>query len=117
MTPIISPWIFYVINLLTNLSIICFIIVAVLAVTIMFTIIGAGIEDNDISTILKKMKPLYIIVLICILFTVAIPSESTMYKMLVAQNVTSDNLNAATDIIKNGVDYIFDKLDGDKTEK
>lgn len=42
---------------------------------------------------------------------VVIPSEETMYKMLVAQYVTYENVDKATESIKEGVDYIFKKLD------
>ena len=32
--------------------------------------------------------------------------------MFVASYVTEDNIEKATDVIKDGVDYIFEKLDG-----
>lgn len=129
MTPIISPWIFYIIDVLGDLE-----FTLALIVVILIVVMGAysffngkwlvedyikGDEDDDKRKIMifKIFKRFVAGLFVCILFLVSIPSESTMYKMLVAQNVTSDNLNAATDIIKNGVDYIFDKLDGDTTTK
>ena len=37
-----------------------------------------------------------------------------MYTMLVSSYVTTDNLETATEVIQDGVDYIFDKLDSDE---
>lgn len=45
---------------------------------------------------------------------IAIPSKETIYKMLVSKYVTYENIDKATDTIKDGVDYIFEKLDGNK---
>ena len=41
-----------------------------------------------------------------------IPTKETAYTMLVASYVTEENVEKATDAIKSGVDYIFEKLDG-----
>lgn len=122
MTPIISPWIFYLIDMLGNLRGFCTIFMFALAFAIVAYLVSIFVEEDENNAEKKKgdlklLKRLFIGLIICVVSFITIPSESTMYKMLVAQNVTSDNLNAATDIIKNGVDYIFDKLDGDKTTK
>lgn len=45
---------------------------------------------------------------------VTIPSKDVMYKMLVSKYVTYENIDKATNTIKDGVNYIFEKLDGGK---
>ncbi len=45
-----------------------------------------------------------------------IPSQETMYKMLVTNYVTYENAEIATDAIKDSVDYIFDKLNLEEKE-
>lgn len=45
------------------------------------------------------------------------PSEETMYKMLVAQYVTYENVDKVTESIKEGVDYIFKKLNKENKKR
>ena len=119
--PVISPWIFYVIELLGNLNFVagvaCF-ISGILLVVVLFIYAMESDSCYPSKGLLKGCKkiskisiiPLIISTVMCI----AIPSKDTMYKMLVAKYVTYENINKATDTIKDGVDYIFDKLDDDK---
>lgn len=117
---IINPWIFYFINVLSSLK-------ENAAVIAMISLFGAlclgtfiviyqtcncyDAEDRLLITkstnILKK-----VLIVLCIstgVYTLT-PSEETMYKMLVAQYVTYENVDKATETIKDGVDYIFKKL-------
>lgn len=117
---IINPWIFYLIDVLSTLKGIS---LTVILITIL-GLIGTGVVtviakcdsfyDDDsarfITLLIKLLKKLLIV--LCISFGVytVTPSEETMYKMLVAQNVTYENVDKATKTIKDGVDYIFKKL-------
>ena len=117
---IINPWIFYLIDVLSSLKGIS---LTVIVITI-FGLIGTGVVtvivkceswyDDDfarfVTLSIKLLKKLLIV--LCISFGVytVTPSEETMYKMLVAQNVTYENVDKATKTIKDGVDYIFKKL-------
>lgn len=64
--------------------------------------------------ILKKV--LIVLCIVAGVYTVT-PSEETMYKMLVAQNVTYENVDKATEAIKDRVDYIFKKLGKEDKKK
>ena len=77
--PIVSPWIFYLINLLSNIDTLC-----------------------------SMLAFLSFLVLLGLIF---IPTEETMYQMLVANYVTDKNIETATDVIKDSVDYIFEKIE------
>ena len=117
---IINPWIFYLIDVLSSLKENS----AIVAGIALFISIGVGIVtviakiesyyDDDYARftapLIKTLKKLLIVV--CISFGVytITPSEETMYKMLVAQYVTYENVDKATKTIKDGVDYIFKKL-------
>lgn len=122
--PVISPWLFYVIELLGNLNFmvgtVCFISVALLA-TALFIYAMESDSCYSSENLLKGCKKISKISIISLIISsvmcIAIPSKDTMYKMLVAKYVTYENIDKATDTIKDGVDYIFDKLDGDKGEK
>lgn len=117
---IINPWIFYLIDVLSSLKGISLTVIVLtilgLITTGLVTVIAKcdGFYDDDsarfITLLIKSLKKLLIV--LCISFGVytVIPSEETMYKMLVAQYVTYENVDKATETIKDGVDYIFKKL-------
>ncbi len=119
--PVISPWLFYIIELLSNLSsvvgVVCF-ISAILLCVALFIYLMESDSCYPSESLLKGCKKISKISIISLIISsvmcIAIPSEDTMYKMLVAKYVTYENIDKATDTIKDGVDYIFDKLDGDK---
>lgn len=115
---IISPWIFYLIELLNNintiLDIFIFIFISLLTILIMvyFSYYDFYDKDDDIIKSTKLwIKRSIIGLIITGLFITVIPTKETMYQMLVANYVTYENVETASDIIKDSVDYIFEKLD------
>lgn len=121
---VINPWLFYVIELLSNLNFmvgtVCFISVALLATALFIYAMESDscyFSENLLKGCKKISKISIISLIISSVMCIAIPSKDTMYKMLVAKYVTYENIDKATDTIKDGVDYIFDKLDGDKEDK
>lgn len=124
---IINPWIFYLIDVLSSLK-------GITLTAIVITLFGSiglgtyivvyqscdccGEEDRHLITKLTKIlkKVLIVLCIITGVYTVT-PSEETMYKMLVAQNVTYENVDKATEAIKDGVDYIFKKLGKEDKKK
>ena len=124
MMSIISPWIFYLIDLFNKVGFLCQIIAIVLALVIITLFIFYMCQMEDIRHLSreqiefayklpKKIKKLFIMLIICLGVIVGVPTKETMYTMLVADNVTYENLDKATNVIQDGVDYIFDKLDGE----
>ena len=117
---IINPWIFYLIdtlNGLLGLGIVAFILSVVTAIILAVMVFD---PTNDVSdenkTIYKKLlKRVFIpIAVACTLLITFIPNKKTMYAMWVSSYVTTDNLETATEVIQDGVDYIFDKFDSDE---
>ena len=124
---IINPWIFYLIDVLSSLK-------GITLTAIVITLFGSiglgtyivvyqscccyGEEDRHLITKLAKIlkKVLIVLCIITGVYTVT-PSEETVYKMLVAQNVTYENVDKATEAIKDGVDYIFKKLGKEDKKK
>lgn len=113
MTPIISPWVFYWIDVFENIGCLCAIILLVgsiiLGVCILCLPMLVDIFDEKAPKFSKKVAITLIVFAIVGTF---IPSKETMYTMLVAQNVTAENIEIATETIKDSVDYIFDKFNG-----
>lgn len=116
---VISPWLFYVIDLLDKLREIAIIVFWIIVVTILVIgfvalLEGEYWEDEIIQKLKKALKLSIIPIVISSVMYVAIPSKDVMYKMLVSKYVTYENIDKATNTIKDGVDYIFEKLDGGK---
>lgn len=116
---VISPWLFYIIDLLDKLREVAIIVFWIIVVTIFITgfialLEGEYWEDKIIQKLKKALKLSVIPIVISSVMYVAIPSKDVMYKMLVSKYVTYENIDKATNTIKDGVDYIFEKLDGSK---
>lgn len=116
---VISPWLFYIIDLLDKLREVAIIVFWIIVVTILIIgfialLEGEYWEDKIIQKLKKALKLSVIPIVISSVMYVAIPSKDVMYKMLVSKYVTYENIDKATNTIKDGVDYIFEKLDGSK---
>ena len=116
---VISPWLFYIIDLLDKLREVAIIVFWITVVTILITgfialLEGEYWEDKIIQKLKKALKLSVIPIVISSVMYVTIPSKDVMYKMLVSKYVTYENIDKATNTIKDGVDYIFEKLDGGK---
>lgn len=119
--PIVSPWIFYLINLLSNISNLCSILTFVLSLVFSGLILYQWITRLDLDdeiweSFIKWLKRTAIILVISILGLTFIPTKETMYQMLVANYVTDKNIETATDVIKDSVDYIFEKIEAEGEE-
>ena len=114
MKPIINPWMFYLVDCLDGLKMVCIISVPVLVIVIGFltaTIddFGRGKEKELKSAIRTRKIVIFFSILILIVIPF-IPSKETCYKMMVSSQITDTNIQKAEDVIKNSVDYIFEKI-------
>ena len=114
MTPIINPWLFYLVDCLDGLKMLCILAVPLLVIVIGF--LTATIDDlwsdqeKEKKSAIRTRK---IVILFSILILVVIPfipSKETCYKMLIASQITDTNIQKAEDVINNSVDYIFEKI-------
>ena len=114
MKPIINPWMFYLVDCLDGLKIVCFIAVPVLVVVIAFltdTIddLGRG-EEKELKSARRERKIVILFSIMLLIVIPFIPSKETCYKMMVSSQITDTNIQKAEDTIKNSVDYIFEKI-------
>lgn len=114
MKPIINPWLFYLVDCLEGLKTVCVISVPVLVIVIGFltaTIddLGRG-EEKELKSSRRTRKIVILFSILLIIVIPFIPSKETCYKMMVASQITDNNVQKAEDVIKNSVDYIFEKI-------
>ena len=112
---IINPIWFYLSQLSNDLKYVSFIVICV---SILVCFVGCGcanemIYDNEkFNSILKKgLKVETVLIVVCTLLCVFLPSKETCYQMIVSSQITEDNLKTVEETIKSSVDYIFEKMD------
>jgi len=115
MEPIINPMLIYAIDTISEFKMAGVIALILAGIAMGFYLFGTSFDDfdnqekknerkNTIKTGLKIMVVIGVVVSI-------LPHASTSYKMLAASYVTTDNVNAAGQGVKEVVDYIFEKVD------
>ena len=115
-TPIISPIWFYVMDISNKLNTVNGIVLSACVVMVLLLFIGfATFQGETKDDDFKKMFK-YLIISLSVsgfLFTI-IPSQDTMMKMLIAQNITYERVEGGKETVKDTVDYIFEKIDESK---
>ncbi|AOH47477.1 hypothetical protein BCS37_03020 [Selenomonas sp. oral taxon 920] len=105
MEPIVSPWIFYWVDVVSGLrwvllgtmtAFICFCIIVAVHVLVEF---DDGYEAF-VGKYYKKIKTFVVLIMVNILLLIAIPGKDTMITMIVAQYTTENNLNYILDVSK-----------------
>ena len=114
MKPIINPWLFYIVDLLDGLKTLCILAVPVLVIVIGYLTItiddlGRG-EEKELKSARRTRKIVILLSIFLLIVIPFIPSKETCYKMMVASQITDTNIQKAEDVIKNSVDYIFEKI-------
>ena len=121
MTPIINPWMFYLVDVIGNFKQACFIFLLIIVIGFGATVlieIGETADEPelelDTTKVIKTLKKIVIVVALGLTFSAFIPSKKTCYQMMIASQVTEENAKKAEDVIKDSVDYIFEKINEGK---
>lgn len=109
MEPIINPMVFYWIDVLCGLNLF-FIVTAILFLIGTGVIIGDCIDSKQSVKDSRFVKVFFAISVFSLFAVAIIPSESTMYKMIAANYVTVDAVNAGIDIVDKVVDKIVSMI-------
>ena len=119
MTPIISPWLFYLVDVIDNFKSACFILILIIVIAfgaIFLIEIGEAADELELDEVkvIKTLKRMVVVVVLLITFNMLLPSKKTCYQMMIASQVTDNNIQKAEDVIKGSVDYIFEKINEGK---
>ena len=115
-TPIISPIWFYMMDAGRTVDFFASLIMTVSTILLVVFLVGKAINDDDFTNVdyKKLFKIIAILLSISAFVSTAIPSQDTMMKMLVAQNITYERVEGGKEMVKDTVDYIFEKIDESK---
>lgn len=113
MTPIIQPYLFYLADMASRVRFI-FNVVGLLAfglgVLFLISWLDEDVEFRHPEWILPIMRICLTLTILSIIIMLFVPTTETVYKMIIAQNVTNDNLAKALEIIKQSIDYLVDVI-------
>lgn len=119
MNYIINPMWFYWFDVFSELNDVAFtmfwFMLAIILICVSFSsFILDELNHNDLTLDTKKLFKIiksYFIVMFCfLLIFIVIPNKDTMYKMIIAKNLTMDNVELGVEDIKDTVDYIVYKI-------
>ena len=119
MTPIINPWMFYLVDVIGNFKTVCFVLILLIVIgfgAITLIEIGEAAEELELDEVkvIKNLKKMAIVVVLLMTFNMLLPSKKTCYQMMIASQITDNNIQKAEDVIKDSVDYIFEKINEGK---
>lgn len=93
--PIINPWVFYLISLCDNVSVVCTITTMVFVVMAVLLTIGMVTDgDPDDKSLRKMVVILYAVGGVSALLALFVPSGTTVTAMVVANNITPETVAA-----------------------
>ena len=115
MKPIINPWLFYLVDMIGNFQILSILIVLLIFLSFAIDIVKYEevmdeSDELDEVKVIKTIKKKVIVIALLITFAIFLPSKKTCYHMMIASQVTDNNIQKAEDTIKESVDYIFEKI-------
>ena len=117
MEPIISPWLIYFLGISEAFSVVCCIFSVVLGIFILIFTAMAAVEYHDYGAdnkdyikyrkVINKFIAPFVITLSLVIF---VPSKNTIIGMIVAKNITKDNIAEAIRIGKSMKDEVKSDL-------
>ena len=117
MTPIINPWFIYLAGardeirkVVDLLFLIAFISCVCIAVIYFLSFVDDDFENLRHANSLPLLKKFMTVTVVASLLYGLIPTSNTCYQMMVASQITDTNIQKVEDVIKNSVDYIFEKI-------
>ena len=122
MTYYINPIWFYLMNVLTGMrSLLCIsggVVLIFSAIAFIIWTVDVDITDleDDKKKILKLFKKIIIVSFISLFIGVLVPSKETCIEMMIASQVTHENVTTTKEEIYEMIDYVTAKVKGDEDE-
>lgn len=107
MKPIINPWLFYLTDVLSGIK---WLLIVFFALALFLYLLAFCFYFLDMSELPDWFKLKNIVFLVIpIIIGLLIPTENTVYKMLIASYTTPNNIEYVKETGKDLVDYIIEK--------
>ena len=115
MKPIINPWLFYLVDVINNFKTSCLALLLIIVIGFGSTVlieVGEAKDELELDAVkvIKTLKRMAVVGVLLMTLNMLLPSKKTCYQMMIASQVTEENIQKAEDTIKSSVDYIFEKI-------
>lgn len=121
MEPIINPMCFYWIDVISGLETLAVVFCVLSSAVVACYLLASLMEEENLICKSKRSFRGFIAAIVgVVIFAFAIvfvPSKETMITMVVAQNVTTENIEKATDTVKSMIDYTVETYNKTRQNK
>ena len=107
MKPIINPWLFYLTDVLSNVKWLLIVFFAIALFIYLFATCMHYLDMEELPDWFKLKNTVFLV--IPLMIGLLIPTENTVYKMLIASYTTPNNIEYVKETGKDLVDYIIEK--------
>lgn len=112
---IINPWWFYLAGLFGKLEMLWWVIINTLAflvfIGILLLLMCDGIDYNQLMSITKrKSKRIVAVLSVLALLFIAVPTQDTVNKMIIANVLTTENIKGGAEFTQDQIGQIIDKI-------
>ena len=117
MTPIINPWFIYLAGACDKIreivGFLCWVgLIPCICIAVIYFL---SFMDDELDVFrsanyIKLLKKFVTVTVVASLLYGLIPTSNTCYQMMIASQITDNNIQKAEDVIKKSVDYIFEKI-------
>lgn len=125
MKPIVSPWIFYWLNIVHSLNLLSWIVLTVGGVALFGVCMGINImsecsvnekDEKAIANLKKWPKRIIISMGISLIVCVFVPDKEVLEQMVISSYITPANIETGKEEVKEMIDYIFEKVNSKEDE-
>lgn len=115
--PVINPMVFYLMSVADTLKDFLFFVgVGMLILPVVYAI-GISNNEDDFLRACRRVKKIWVIGMAILTIRIFIPSTATVEKMVIAQNVTYERVEQATDVVADVYNDIMDLFKQDDQKK
>ena len=112
---IINPWWFYLAGLFGKVEVLWWVIIDTLAlfvfIGLLFLLMCDDINHEQLMSIIKrKSKRIVAVLSVLALLFIAVPTQDTVNKMIIANALTTNNIKGSADFTQDQIGKIIDKI-------
>lgn len=113
MKPIINPWLIYLAGICDPIKILLGIlgfVLTMICIAFFVFILSDSLTEDEEHKYLKYMKKTILACISCIVLTIVIPSQQTIYTIAISSQITVDNIKLLGGTAKDVIEYLTDQI-------
>lgn len=113
MKPIINPWLIYLAGICDPIKIVLGFfgfMLTIICIALLCFILSESLTKDEEHKYLKYIKKTIIACISCIVLTIMIPSQQTVYTIVISNQITTDNIKLLGGTGKDIIEYLTDQI-------